>query len=401
MKNISCLVGAGLLALTLSVQAATDPFADGVVARQAGRNADAITAFTQVIADQPNQADAYWQRGLARAAAGDLAAAQTDCDRAVQLAPSQAQAWNARGSVRFQQKDYAGAIADGIRATELDANLADAYFNLGLAYGAKGDRGQALAQFTRAAELQPDNPAYAQARQVAEWQQKKGGAAIGLLGGVLGLLQEQVNKNPQNFGKDFGKVLGGFGALMKAAQAAKKPIAESAPAASPPAANLPPVPAPATPAAAAPPPPASATAAQPSAPLAPAPAVGTQPSAPASTVAVAAPRAAPTQQEEEAAIRQTIDKLCGALEAKDAAKAAGCFSADVRDAYQKQLEDAKDQLPGLAGPLKAGRVGAVSPEFRSETRGTMRTAELTTKQDGQETKIELIKLQGQWWFKTL
>ena len=387
MKIISCLVGAGLLALALPVRAGADILADGVAARQAGRNADAIAAFTQAIAEQPNQADAYWQRGLARAASGDLTAAQADCDRAVQLAPSQAQAWNARGSVRFQQKDYAGAIADGIRATELDANLADAYFNLGLAYGAKGDRGQALAQFTRAAALQPDNPAYAQARQVAEWQQKKGGAAIGLLGGVLGLLQEQVNKNPQNFGKDVGKVLGGFGALMKAAQAAKKPTAESAPAASAPAASPPPVSAAATPSAVAPPPPAPAVAAQPSAP-APSPTVAPLPTA-------------PTQQEEETAIRQTTEKLCSALEAKDAAKAAGCFSADVRDAYQKQLEEAKDQLPGLAGPLKAGRVGTVSPEFRSETRGTMRTAELTTKQDGQETKIELIKLQGQWWFKTL
>ena len=381
MKNILGFAGVGLLALAAVVRAWADPWADGVAAREAGRNADAIAAFSQVIAEQPNHADAYWQRGLARSASGDLAAAAADCDRAVQLAPAQARVWNARGSVRFQQKDYAGAIADGTRATELDPNFAEAYFNLGTAYSAKGDRAQALAQFTRAAALQPGNPAYGQARQVAEWQQKKGGAAIGLLGGVVGVLQEEVKKAPQRFGKDFGKVLGGLGAFVQAAQAAKP---AAAPAPSPEPAVTP------TPAAAAPvatPPPVAAVAAQPATPA---------PSASASQ-----PSAAPTQQEEEIAIRRATANLCVALEAKDAVQAARCFSPDVRDAYQKQLEEAKDQLPGLAGPLKAARVGTLSPEFRSETRGTMRTAELATKQDGQETKIELIKLQGQWWFKTL
>jgi len=376
MKIIECLLGAGLVALAVATPLAADPFADGVAARQAGRNADAVAAFTQVIADQPNQADAYWQRGLARAAGGDLAAAQADCDRAAQLAPTQARAWNARGSVRFQQKDYAGAIADGTRATELDPNFTDAFFNLGVAYSAKGDRGQALAQFTRAAALQPDNPAYGQARQVAEWQQKKGGVVIGLLGGVLGALQEQVKANPQRFGRDFGRALGGLGAFVQAAQAAKKPAAESAP----------PLPPPASPAAVAPPP-----AAPP-----PAPAVAAQPPAPSAPLP-----AAPSRQDEEAAIRKATEKLCVALEARNAVQAAQCFSPEVRDAYQKQLEEAKDQLPGLAGPLKAGRVGALSPEFNSETRGVIRTAQLATKQDGQETQIELIKLQGQWWFKTL
>ncbi len=387
MKPIVCLFAVGIMALPLLASAATtDPLAEGVAARQAGRNSDAIAVLSQVIASQPNLAEAYWQRGLALAASGDLSAAAADCDRAVQLAPDQARAWNARCAVRLQLKDNAGAIADGLRATELDPNFAEAYYNLGTAYSAKGDCSQALAPFTRAVTLQPDNPAYAQARQVAEWQQKKGGMAIGLLGGVIGLLQEQVKNNPQNFSSDFGKVLGGFGALMQAAQTvkvAKKPAAEPAQPASGPAA------------------PAPATAAIVTSPAPPTPTVAAQPSAPAPSAPAAPVLATPTQQEEEAAIRQATDKLCGALTAKDAAKAAESFSPEVRDAYQKQLEEAKDELPALAGPLKAGRIGALSPEFRSETRGAIRTAELTTKQDGQETKIELVKLQGHWLFKTL
>ncbi|MBI5382291.1 MAG: tetratricopeptide repeat protein [Opitutae bacterium] len=369
----------------LLAETAADSFAAGVAARQAGRNAEAIAAFTQVLAAEPQRAEACWQLGLARAAQGDLDGALADCDRAVQLAPDRAAAWNARGSVRLQRKEYPQAIADCTRATELDPNLADAFFNLGSAHSAQGDRLQAVADFARAAALQPADPSAQQAKQVAESQ--KTGVAIALLGNVVDILQEEVKKNPGRFGRDFGKVLGGVGSFMKAAQAGAKP---AQPAATKPA-TPPPAPAPI---ASAPPPPAPPS----PTPVVDAPA-STPPSAP--TPVVPAAPAVPSQADEEQAIRQTLSQLCAALTARNAAQAAQFFSPEARDSYQKQLEEAKDQLPGLVGPLQGARIGAVSPQFLSETRGAIRTAQITIQQDGQETRIELIKLQGQWRLKTL
>jgi len=82
--------------------------------------------------DGSDKASAYSNRGLARAAQGDLAAAVADCDRAIELLPNgpdRAMAYNNRGRARHAQGDVAEAIADYDRAIELAPQLSAAYNN--------------------------------------------------------------------------------------------------------------------------------------------------------------------------------------------------------------------------------------------------------------------------------
>lgn len=102
----------------------------------------------------------YFDRALERQKAGDLAGAIVDYTQALALDPKNAQAYNNRGEARRHRGDVAGAIADFTRALELDPKHANTYYNRGLARKQQGDLEGAIADYTKALEL---NPKFAQA----------------------------------------------------------------------------------------------------------------------------------------------------------------------------------------------------------------------------------------------
>ena len=135
------------------------------VAKQAKGDLDgAIADFTQAIQLKP-VAQIYAARGGVRFTKGDFDGAIEDFTQALQLEPNAAGGYEGRGTARFLKGDFDGGIADLTQAIQLKPGWAEAYNNRGDAKKRKGDFDGAIADFTKAIELKPD---YVEARNNLE-----------------------------------------------------------------------------------------------------------------------------------------------------------------------------------------------------------------------------------------
>ena len=119
----------------------------------------AIADLDKVIEQDPQDATAFYNRGLTYYDLKDYAAALADYARAIELDPQDAQAYNNRGLTYYDLKDNDAALADYARAIELDPQDAQAYNNRGLTYYDLKDCAAALADYARAIELDPQDAA--------------------------------------------------------------------------------------------------------------------------------------------------------------------------------------------------------------------------------------------------
>ena len=104
----------------------------------------AAEAFTRAIEMDPDNAEAYNHRGVARAYMGKIDDAISDYTRALQIKPELVGALNNRGSAFYQKKLLNRAISDYSKAIEINPYLAEAYSNRGTAWAAKGDYFRAI-----------------------------------------------------------------------------------------------------------------------------------------------------------------------------------------------------------------------------------------------------------------
>ncbi|MBD2652523.1 tetratricopeptide repeat protein [Synechocystis sp. FACHB-383] len=72
----------------------------------------AIAIFTELILLDPSYADAYFNRGIARARIADYQGAIADHSQAIALNPQLAEAYKARGKIYWQLGDQSQAMAD-------------------------------------------------------------------------------------------------------------------------------------------------------------------------------------------------------------------------------------------------------------------------------------------------
>jgi tetratricopeptide (TPR) repeat protein len=124
------------------------------------------TPTKAVIEPTPQDALAYYNRGVARHEQGDLDAAIQDYTKAIALNPQHTWAYNNRGVARSDQGDLDAAIEDYTTAIKLNPQDAGAYVNRGLARHSQGDLASAIADFHRYLELTPDASGR---QQVEEW----------------------------------------------------------------------------------------------------------------------------------------------------------------------------------------------------------------------------------------
>ncbi len=122
----------------------------GVVLGRLGRLGEAIEEFTAAIGLQPQNPQAYYDRGLTHFRGNDYAAAREDFSAAATLDPAFADAYVGLASVSLVEGDYADARAGFERALSLDPDHAHARFNLGVVLQALGDPEGALAHFDEA-----------------------------------------------------------------------------------------------------------------------------------------------------------------------------------------------------------------------------------------------------------
>jgi tetratricopeptide (TPR) repeat protein len=84
-----------------------------------GNYLGAIQIFSRLIQTYPHYADAYYNRGLAKAKSGDKQAAIADYNEAIKIDTNLAEAYEERGNLWLKLKDKNQAIKDFKKAAEL------------------------------------------------------------------------------------------------------------------------------------------------------------------------------------------------------------------------------------------------------------------------------------------
>src|ERR1041385_8083137 len=125
----------------------------------------AIAEYDRAIGIDPTYADAYFNRGKAKRAAGDLDGAIEDFEMTANLSRDLAtnnhditQAYLNRGYIRSNRMDIEGALADFDHAIKYDPNDAEAYFKRGRAFLIMGNAKFAIADFDKSIALDDHNP---------------------------------------------------------------------------------------------------------------------------------------------------------------------------------------------------------------------------------------------------
>jgi Trypsin-like peptidase domain/TPR repeat/Tetratricopeptide repeat len=83
----------------------------------------------------------------------DLSGAIAALDQVVRLDPNNIEAFNERGTLYLMQRNFLAAVTDFRQTVQLDPNFAGGYYNQGVAYLRSGSPREAQANFKKAAEL--------------------------------------------------------------------------------------------------------------------------------------------------------------------------------------------------------------------------------------------------------
>lgn len=118
-----------------------------------GDNRQTVQAYTQAIALNPNDEQAYNNRGGAYLRSGSLQQAILDFNKAIELAPTYLAAYLNRALYYGKIGKFEQAMLDYSKVIRLDANLAVIYCNRGTTLTEFGKIEQALQDFDKAIEL--------------------------------------------------------------------------------------------------------------------------------------------------------------------------------------------------------------------------------------------------------
>ncbi len=117
-----------------------------------------ITGYTEEIHRNPNDSEAYNNRGYAYSEIGDFDRALADFEAVIRLSPDDPTGYMNRGVAKFTLGDTAGAMADYETAINLGAREALLYFNRALAKEELGDIEGAIEEYTKAISVANEDP---------------------------------------------------------------------------------------------------------------------------------------------------------------------------------------------------------------------------------------------------
>ena len=121
---------------------ALDKIAGGFIAEKSRRPTEEAGPVSQL--DVPENATAYYERGLEYIKRGDYRNAIEDFTRSLDMNPKSAVTYYNRAAAYLSAGDYDRAIADCTKSIKIDPNLACGYNNRGLAYAAKKNCSRAI-----------------------------------------------------------------------------------------------------------------------------------------------------------------------------------------------------------------------------------------------------------------
>jgi Flp pilus assembly protein TadD/peroxiredoxin len=132
-------------------------FTYGVALFQHGYLDPAAESFKQVIAAQPQNAEAYYNLGTLYLRKDDFAQARGYLEQTIKLRPQYPEAWNNLGMVAAQQNQLDEAIGNFKQSLALRPDYVTALLNLGNIERRQGNTPEAGRLLNRAAELEPQN----------------------------------------------------------------------------------------------------------------------------------------------------------------------------------------------------------------------------------------------------
>ena len=151
----------------------------------------ALPTIDEAIELDPNNADAWSDRGIARVRLGYHDSALDDSTRAIELKPKDATLWSNRGLVKSESGDHQSALEDYNKAIELDPKNAAAWSNRGASKNDLGDHGGAIEDYNKAIELKPKDSTIWNNRGAAK-------NALGDYSDALDDYNEAIKRDPEN-----------------------------------------------------------------------------------------------------------------------------------------------------------------------------------------------------------
>jgi tetratricopeptide (TPR) repeat protein len=158
-----------------------DNFGSAMQKYRQGDFQGALADYNRAIKNNPQSANAYYNRGLLKAdKLQDYPGALSDYNRAIKLKPNYDAAYNNRGNLKADKlQDYPGALSDYNRAIKLKPRNANSYYNRGiLKYTYLKDATGGIADLQQAAKLaqRQGNTQETQAANdlLNQWQQTTG-----------------------------------------------------------------------------------------------------------------------------------------------------------------------------------------------------------------------------------
>ena len=127
----------------------------GLIALQTQNFQSAVALMGQAIAQSPDNALFYCNRGVAFKNLGQFQAAIESYDHAIRLKPDYAAAYNNRGISQKELQLYADALASFAQAIHYLPHFAEAYSNSGIVLHRLGEHKSAMDCFQTAITLQP------------------------------------------------------------------------------------------------------------------------------------------------------------------------------------------------------------------------------------------------------
>ena len=171
MKKLIILFSFVLLGLNLSSQIDSSKY----YFEKAYNSSDykfQIVNYTKFLRLNPDDADAYYNRGNTYGKLGKYQLAIDDYNRAIRINPDYAIAYNNRGIAYNDLGKYQLAIDDYNNAIRINPDDADAYYNRGNAYNDLGKYQLAIDDYNRAIRIKPDYANAYNNRGTAKWYLK-------------------------------------------------------------------------------------------------------------------------------------------------------------------------------------------------------------------------------------
>ena len=136
-------------------------FQQAIFLQDRERHAEAISIYDEILKLNPNDADIYYNRGIAYHKKGDCDKAVADYNQAISINPEYADAYDNRGVACYEKGEYDKAIADYNKAISINQEDAKAYYDRGNAYYKKCEYDKAIADYNKAISInQEDAKAY-------------------------------------------------------------------------------------------------------------------------------------------------------------------------------------------------------------------------------------------------